>query len=243
MVRELQPGIVVNGRLEASGENYGSIMTDDPRPYCGDFASPEMIIPPDGLRTPSGRSVPWEACFTLNNNWGYNPTDLHYKTGAQIIRKLAECVSKGGNMLVNVSPTARGEIPAVQRGILSEVGAWLSENGDSIYGCGAAGLDKPEWGRYTCKGDTVYAHIIDPPVGAIALPGLKGRIKRARRLNDGYELYVISPWVAKEFPEYAFVNFGTPDYCSFSMGDTPDMVLELKLEDSGEVFEGGECHI
>jgi alpha-L-fucosidase len=233
MARDLQPGIIVNGRLEASGESYGSILTDNPEPFCGDFANPEMIIPPYGLRTPSGRPVPWEANFTLNNNWGYNPLDGHYKSGSQIIRKLVECVSKGGNMMVNVSPNAKGEIPDIQQGILNEVGSWLRENGESIYGCGPAGLEKPEWGRYTRKGNTLYAHILDRPIGALALPGLKDRIMRARRLSDGYELRIVSPWVAKEFPEFAFVNFGLPDYCSFNMGDTPDMVLELELNGTG----------
>ena len=103
MVRSLQPDIIVNGRLEANGESYGSVMTDEPNIFSGDFACPEMIIPPYGLRTPSGRAIPWEACFTLNNNWGYAPFDLHYKSSSQIIKKLVECTSKNGNMIVNIS--------------------------------------------------------------------------------------------------------------------------------------------
>ena len=70
MVRELQPDILMNSRLESSGESYGSLMTDEPGEISGDFTCPEMIIPPRGLRTPSGRKVPWECCVTMNNNWG-----------------------------------------------------------------------------------------------------------------------------------------------------------------------------
>lgn len=230
MVRNLQPEIIMNGRLEANGESYGSIMTDEPNIFSGDFACPEMIIPPKGLKTPLGRNIPWEACFTLNNNWGYDPMDKHRKTAEQIIKKLVECTSKNGNMLVNISPTAKGHIPKWQLEILSKVGEWLEFNGDSIYGCGIADFEKPEWGRYTQNGKKLYAHIIEESIGAIALPGVKGKVKKARRLSDGYEMTLISPWVAKEFPDSEFVNYGKPDYCSFTVEEKIDTVIELELE-------------
>ena len=231
MVRALQPGIIINARLEGSGEKYGSIMTDDPGVFSGDFASPEMIIPPVGLCTPQGEPVPWEANFTLNNNWGYTPMDRHYKTASQIIRKLVECTSKNGNMLVNVSPTPKGEIPKWQLDILAEVGEWMHENSDSIYGCGKADFEKPEWGRYTQKGNKLYAHVLEENIGAIALPGVKGRVKKARRLCDGSEMLLMQPWVAKEFPEYEFVNYGRPEYASFRIDETRDNVIELELKE------------
>lgn len=231
MVRELQPGIIINGRLEANGEHYGSVMTDKPDIYSGDFACPEMIIPPYGLKTPSGVDIPWEACFTLNNNWGYTPNDRHYKTASQIIRKLVECTSKNGNMLVNVSPTAIGEIPGWQKEILDKVGRWMHENAQSIYGCGASGLEKPEWGRYTRRGNKLYAHITEEGIGAIALPGIKGKLKKARRLADGYEMQMFTPWVAREFPDYEFINYGTPECFSFSVEEKTDTVIELTLKE------------
>lgn len=233
MVRTLQPDIIVNGRLEANGESYGSVMTDEPNVFSGDFACPEMIIPPDGLRTPSGRKIPWEACFTLNNNWGYAPFDLHYKTSSQIIKKLVECTSKNGNMIVNISPDAKGNIPQIQKEILSEVGQWMRKNSESIYGCGMAeGLPKPEWGRYTKKENKVYAHITpEESLGAIALPGLKGRVKKARRLSDGYEMRMLTPWVAKEFPDYEFMNYSVPDCFSFATEKTPVEVIEIELKE------------
>lgn len=228
-VRRLQPDIIINGRLEANGESYGSVMTDEPSVFSGDFACPEMIIPMKGLRTPSGRAIPWEACFTMDNNWGYAPLDRHRKSAAQIIRKLVECTSKNGNMILNVSPTAKGEIPKWQLGILEEVGEWMHDNGESIYGCGMSEFEKPEWGRYTQKGNKLYAHILDECVGAIALPGVEGRVKRAGRLADGSEMQLMTPWVAKEFPGYQFINYGTPEYCSFHMDESADHVIELTL--------------
>ncbi len=230
MIRTLQPDIVMNGRLEANGESYGSVMTDEPNVFSGDFACPEMIIPPKGLRTPSGRKIPWEACFTLNNNWGYTPMDRHYKISEQIIKKLVECTSKNGNMLINVSPTAKGDIPKWQLEVLKEVGEWLEFNGDSIYGCGMPDFEKPEWGRYTQNGNKLYAHILESSIGAIALPGVKGKLKKARRLSDGYEMMIMSPWVAKEFPDCEFINFGKPDYYSFFVDEKIDTVIELELK-------------
>ena len=190
-----------------------------------------MIIPPKGLKTPSGQEIPWEACFTLNNNWGYTPMDLHHKTAAQIIRKLVECTSKNGNMIVNVSPTAKGEIPKWQLQILEEVGEWMHENSDSIYGCGMSEFEKPEWGRYTQKGNKLYAHVMEESIGAIALPGVKGRVKKARRLSDGSEMLLLTPWVAREFPDCQFVNYGNPEYYSFHVEETRDNVIELELSE------------
>ncbi len=229
MISSLQPDIIINGRLEGSGEHYGSIMTDNPSVFSGDFACPEMLIPPQGLKTPSGRKIPWEACFTLDNNWGYCPTDRNRKTSAQIIRKLVECVSKNGNMLINVSPDAKGNIPQWQLDVLSSVGDWVSQNGESIYNCCMSPFEKPEWGRYTINGNKLYAHVLESSIGAIALPGIKGRLKKARRLSDGFEMLILDPWTAKEFPDYEFINFSTPDCFTFDMGESPDMVIELEL--------------
>ena len=229
MVRSLQPDIILNGRLEANGESYGSVMTDDPNIFSGDFVCPEMIIPPQGLRTPSGRKIPWEACFTMNNEWGYMPMDIHRKTSTQLIKKLVECTSKNGNMLLNVSPTPKGEIPDWQLKILEETGEWMHENSDSIYGCGMSEFEKPEWGRYTQKGNKLYAHILEESIGAIALPGVKGRVKKARRLADGSEMLLLTPWVAKEFPDCEFINYANPEWASFHVDETRDNVIELEL--------------
>lgn len=229
MVRTLQPDIIMNGRLEANGEDYGSVMSDEPNIFSGDFACPEMIIPPYGLRTPSGRAIPWEACFTLNNNWGYAPNDWHHKNAAQIIKKLVECTSKNGNMIVNISPTAKGQIPKWQQNVLVEVGEWMKDNSESIYGCGMSEFEKPEWGRYTQNGKKLYAHILEESIGAIALPGVKGRVKKARRLSDGFEMLMTTPWVAKEFPDCEFINYSTPDCFTFIQEPTVDEVIELEL--------------
>lgn len=156
MVRSIQPDVIIDNRLEGSGEDAGSIRTLDPTPYSGDFASPEQMIPPAGIRDIGGNPIPWEACITLNNHWGYAAHDHHYKSAKMVVHMLVECVSKGGNLLLNVGPNARGEIPEESVAILKEVGAWMKKNKKSIYGCGYAELPKPEWGRYTRRGGTCF---------------------------------------------------------------------------------------
>ena len=95
--------------------------------------------------------IPWELCATMNNHWGYCNFDHQYKTPQMLVRKLVECASKGGNMILNVGPDARGNIPEESVQILTEVGKWMKKNGESIYGCGISKLEKPDWGRYPRK--------------------------------------------------------------------------------------------
>ncbi len=230
MVRELQPDVIIDNRLEASGENAGSIRSQNPKPYAGDFASPEQIIPPEGIVDWQGNPVPWEACITMNNSWGYSAADKNYKSAKQLIRKLVECVSKNGNMILNVGPNAKGLFPAESLQLLSTIGSWMQANGDSIYGCGRAELPKPEWGYYTQKGNKLYAHVFEPPIGPLTLSGLRGKVKRARLLADGSELKLIRPWNTFDFDDYLFINFGTPEHLTHPLPDEIDTVVELELK-------------
>lgn len=215
MIRSLQPQIIVDNRLEASGSIGGSIYSNDPSFYSGDFASPEQIIPPKGVVNEAGESIPWEACITLNNHWSYSSSDHLYKTARMIIRKLVECVSKNGNLLLNVGPNARGEIPDKSIAILEEIGSWMRRNSDSVFGCGEAGIEKPEWGRYTRRGDKLYAHLFEENVGAINLLGLVGRIKKARLLADGSEVLIGHPWNTALYPNDAFLSLSRPEHYTF----------------------------
>ncbi len=230
MVRSLQPQAIIDNRLEASGEVAGSIRTRNPKPYAGDFASPEQIIPPAGIVDEDGNPIPWEACITMNNNWGYCASDKNYKSAKQLIRKLVECVSKNGNMILNVGPNAKGEIPAEEKRLLAEIGAWMRQNGDSIYGCSRAELPKPEWGYYTQKGKKLFAHVFEPPIGPLGLAGLNGRVKKVRLLADGSELRIVQPWNTLDFSDYIFVNFGEPEHLTHPVPDDIDTVLMLELE-------------
>ena len=146
MVRSLQPGVILDNRLEVSGEGFGSLYECAPTPWHGDFVSPEKIIPPNGLQDVQGNDLCWEACVTMNHNWGYCATDRYYKPADMLIRKLVECVSKGGNMLLNVGPDARGNIPSESLERLAAIGKWMRLNSRSVIGCGKAGIGKPAYG-------------------------------------------------------------------------------------------------
>ncbi len=232
MVRSLQPHIIIDNRLEASGSERGSIFSSNPSFFAGDFASPEQIIPPCGLTNEDGDAIPWEACVTLNDNWGYAAADKNYKTSTTIIRKLVECVSKNGNLLLNVGPDALGRIPKASVDILTEVGDWMRENGDSIYACGQAAVPKPDWGRYTQKGNTLYAHVFEESIGPINLMGLAERVTKARLLSDGSELFLSRPWNASLFPDDAFVSFLRAGHSTHPLPDKRDTVLQLEMKDS-----------
>ncbi len=223
-MRTLQPDIIMDNRLGASGEGNDRFTTKNPEIFAGDFACPEQIIPPAGLVDEDQQSVPWEACITLNKHWGYCAADRDYKSPQQVVRALVECVSKNGNMLLNVGPNAKGEIPLESEQILAEVGAWMQQNGESIYGCGLADLPKPEWGRYTQKGNRIYAHVYERGIGPINFRGLSGKIKRARLLADGSELKLDKSWVTTDYPDDAFIDFE-----SSRLPDELDTVIELEL--------------
>ena len=182
MARELQPGLIIDNRLG------GHVAAAEPESYSGDFASPEQIIPPAGMKDDLGRPLPWEACITQNGTWGYNAKDTEFLSARQTIRSLVNCVSKGGNLLINAGPTANGEIPAKQQKVLAEVGEWLRLNGESIYGAGEAEFPKPEWGRLTQKGNRLFCHIQEPGMGTLSMPGMRKKLRNPRWLETGAAL-------------------------------------------------------
>jgi len=224
MARLLQPHILIDNRLSGSGESNCKFGGRNAPAYAGDFACPEQMLPPEGLTDEAGRSVPWEACLTLNKNWGYASADRDFKSPQQVVRALVECVSKNGNLLLNVGPDARGEIPDECARTMSEVGEWMRRNGASITGCGRADLPKPEWGRYTQNEKLLYAHVYERGIGPVNLRGLNGKVKKARLLADGSEVRLDRPWMTTEYPEDAFIDFP-----SSRLPDELDTVVELEL--------------
>ncbi|QHW34708.1 alpha-L-fucosidase [Paenibacillus rhizovicinus] len=218
MMRAIQPDIVIDNRLG------GDKKSAQPEAFAGDFMSPEQLLPAEGIVNEAGQPLPWEACITLNDHWGYCSGDTNYKSPKTVIRGLVECVSKGGNLLLNVGPNAKGQIPPQSLDILADVGRWMDDNARSIYGCGPSKLEKPEWGRYTQNGNLLYAHIYDRGMGPINFRGLQGKIKRARLLADGTEIKVETPWNAWEYPLDAFISFSSAE-----LPDDIDTVVELEL--------------
>lgn len=171
MVRELQPGIIVNDRLEIGG----------------DLKTPEQYQPRAGL-TVDDKPVVWEACQTLNGSWGYDRDNLDWKSVDMLVQMLVDSVSKGGNLLLNVGPTARGEFDPLAIDRLRGIGAWMRVNSRSIYGCGPSEHTPPPDCRYTQNGNRLYLHLFSWPFRHVHLEGMAGRVEYAQFLHDASEI-------------------------------------------------------
>lgn len=229
MVRTLQPGILLNNRLEVSGEGFGSLAQGEPAPCHGDFVSPERMVPPEGLFDPQGRPLYWETCTTMNHSWGYCAGDTWYKPAPLLLKKLVECVSKGGNFLLNVGPDGNGRIPRQAMDTLKYLGQWMQINGESIRGCGPSGMEKPEWGRITRRENVLYLHIYENALGPLPLYGIPAeKIRAMRLLQDGREIPLSVSWVHSDYPDMAFADLG-PDPV---LPDGDDTVLKVLLEEA-----------
>ena len=227
MVRSLQPNVIIDNRLEVSGEGFGSLHDCRPTPYHGDFVTPEKFIPPQGILDVEGNPMLWEVCATMNNNWGFNGTDPFYKPASMLIKKLVECVSKGGNMILNVGPDAQGNIPPQSQAILRDIGRWMHDNAESIYGCGRSELPRPEFGRITQKDKTLYFHMYENTMGPAPLLGLRAEdVAGIRLLSTGHEIPVSTSWVHSDYPDIVFADLG-PDPV---LPDPVDTVLKVMLK-------------
>jgi alpha-L-fucosidase len=165
LVHELQPDCLVSGRVGNS---------------LGDYTSArDNKIPPVAVDTD------FETPATINDTWGFKDYDHNWKSIEDMVRKLVDIASKGGNYLLNVGPTAEGLIPKASVGRLLGIGAWLDVNGESVYGTRPGPIQGLEWCRSTVKGDTLYLHVFDwPDGGTITVPDIVGPIRRAYVLGD-----------------------------------------------------------
>jgi alpha-L-fucosidase len=132
--------------------------------------------------------VTWEACQTLNGSWGYDRDNLDWKSPESLVKLLIDSVSKGGNVLLNVGPTARGEFDPRARGTLASIGEWMRLHNRSIIGADASDLIPPPDCRFTRRGDRLYLHIFSWPFRHIHLDGMAGQVEYAQFLNDGSEI-------------------------------------------------------
>jgi alpha-L-fucosidase len=178
-VRALQPDIIINNRVGKGRKGMEGLSKGD-QEYAGDFGTPEQQIPAKGLP-----GVDWESCMTMNDTWGYKSSDHNWKSSEDLLRKLADIASKGGNFLLNVGPTSEGLIPGPSVERLAAMGEWMKVNGESIRGTTASPLGEVPWGRCTAKPGKLYLHVFDWPAnGKLEVPGLKDQVRNAYLLAD-----------------------------------------------------------
>jgi len=181
-LRKLQPDLIINNRVDKGRSGMAGLTKDST--YYGDFGTPEQEIPLTGLP-----GIDWESCMTINDHWGYNKNDQNWKSSEDLVRKLIDIASKGGNFLLNVGPTSEGVIPQASVDRLKDMGDWMKENGEAIYETQVSPFEKLDWGRCTQKEDgkntVLYLHVFDwPNDGKLVVPGLQNEVVEAYALND-----------------------------------------------------------
>lgn len=165
MIKKHQPDIIINDRNGA--------------PF--DFKCCEQAIVPvrDG--------TPWEACMTLNDNWGYHSGDTNYKTPKDVIKLLIKVAKDGGNLLLNIGPKADGRVPSESVDILEKVGEWMKKNGESVY---RTEMSPFSWGmssEITVKNSYVYIHIFHA-LSEICVAEIKNKVKKVYELSEKRKL-------------------------------------------------------
>jgi alpha-L-fucosidase len=180
LIRRLQPGILVDNRLDLDHTDWG-----------WDFVTPEQFMPQE-WPTVRGQRVPWETCQTFSGSWGYYRDEYSWKSVHQLVVMLIEVTGKGGNLLLNVGPTARGIFDDRANACLEGIGKWMYTHSRSIYGCTQA---PPEFEiprncllTYHPTAKRLYIHVLEWPFKSLHLPGYAGKFKYAQLLNDASEI-------------------------------------------------------
>ena len=183
--RSLQPSVIINNRsgytppqpsyafADKINNKYGFIIR-------GDYITPERDVPP--VQMPG---MDWETCQTMwdQNTWGYHRL-APFRSTKELLHLLIDIVDKGGNLLLNVGPTAEGEIPVQAKELLVNIGRWLKVNGEAIYGTEASPFEGVRFdGRCTRKGNKLYLHIYDWPKDDLIVP-LKNKARCAYLLAN-----------------------------------------------------------
>ena len=182
MVYRLQPQIMVNDRLN-----------HEKKTLLGDYCTPEICLPYEPVSI-GGKEQLWETCMTLNDHWGYSALDQNWKTSSTVIQSLVHCVSRNGNLLLNVGPDSRGKIPENGVNILKDVGEWIKYASPSIHGAGMASMKAPYPHYYTRNGDRLFLHLTCPPMGDIILPDANGKVRSASYIKNSSEVKIITEW-------------------------------------------------
>jgi alpha-L-fucosidase len=179
MVRELAPKVILDDRLDL--------------PTGWDVKTPEQFNP-RGWVMHEGKPVVWEACQTFSGSWGYHRDEMTWRSVDELIRTLVDMVARGGNLLLNVGPTGRGEIDRRALDRLAGIGQWMRRHSRAIHGCTQAPAEfkAPENCRLTYNPATnrLYVHVYAWPYKQLWLEGeaYRERVAYAQLLNDASEI-------------------------------------------------------
>ena len=175
LIREHSPKILLNNRM------------DLPPSFQADFHTPEQVQPTEWVQV-DGRPVVWEACQTFGGSWGYHRDENDWKSPEQLIMLLVNTVACGGNLLMNVGPTALGTFDPRALKALDVYREWMELHSDSIYGCTQSEFHAPPDCRLTQNGKRLFVHVFAWPFKHIRMPGMANKVSFARFLHDGSEV-------------------------------------------------------
>lgn len=169
MLLDRNPAAILNSRLQG----------------YGDYATPEQGLP---VLRPKDRY--WELCMTINDSWGYQPHDRKYKTPGQVLRIFIDCISMGGNLLLDIGPKADGTIPKEQERVLKELGRWTSKHKEAVYGVRAGIPHGHFYGPTALSKDStiLYLYLTNSPKEQIVIKGLKNKVNRIWVVGNGTKL-------------------------------------------------------
>lgn len=208
LLRSTNPNVIINSRIQG----------------YGDYATPEQGIP---IVRPKDRY--WELCMTMNDSWGFQHTDKNFKTPFILLRTFVDCLSMGGNMLMDIGPREDGTIPDEEVAILKEFGRWTQKHKEAVYDT-RAGIPTEHFQGYTTlnkEGDVLYLYLPYRPNGPIEVKGLMNKVNRVWVVGNGamlnYKVYNKNYW--SEVPGNLYI-------------DVPDRVLDPNITVVAVLLDG-----
>ena len=213
MIFAHNPNAIINSRL----------------PGYGDYGTPEQGVP---ITRPPDQY--WELCMTINDSWGWQPHDRNFKTPNELIRMLADTLSMGGNLLLDIGPRADGTVPQEEVSTLKEIGRWTRKNSEAIYGS-QAGIPKDYYyGDSTISkdGKTLYLFVTGKPNGPVLVKGLQNHVLSARALGSDAKVktHVSGKWSSSGAPGELYID--VPDAAL----DNQVTVVALRLDRPVKLF-------
>lgn len=202
----------------------------------GDYETPEQgppVVRPDYPY--------WELCLTMNDSWGFQHNDKNYKSPQQVIDIFADCVSKGGNLLLDIGPKADGTIPAEQENVLKELGKWTNKHAEAIYGTQAGIPYDHYYGPTSLSKDKsiLYLFVQGDANGQIALKGIKNKINRIWVVGNGTKLKhtIMSKVFWSQYPGITYIDLPKAvldEYCTV-LAVLLDGPIDLYRETTGAI--------
>jgi alpha-L-fucosidase len=210
LIHKLKPGALVGSNHHVTpfpGEDFQMFEKDLPGHNTTGF-SPEQTV----------GSLPKETCETINDNWGFNIKDEKHKSKKVLVQYLVKAAGYGANFLLNVGPMPNGLIQPEHAARLREMGAWLKEYGETIYGTRGGPLTPRDWGVTTQKGNKVYVHVLNWQDESLVLPAWGKKLKSAKMFKEKTPL------------KFSENEFGITLKIPRSNFDEIDTVIELEIK-------------